>query len=62
MKIKEILSRILPVKNRYYYSQYGQDKFIIEQLFKRKEEGFFVDISAHDGITLSNTKALEEMG
>ena len=61
MKIKEILSRILPVKNRYY-SQYGQDKFIIEQLFKRKEEGFFVDIGAHDGITLSNTKVLEEMG
>ena len=45
-----------------FYSQYGQDKFIIENFFKNKTTGFYVDIGANDGINLSNTKTLEEIG
>jgi FkbM family methyltransferase len=42
-----------------YYSQLGQDKFI-DDFFSQKENGFFLDIGAHDGVTLSNTYFLEK--
>lgn len=42
-----------------YYSQNGQDELIIK-LFKHKENGFFLDIGAYDGIYFSNSLALEE--
>jgi FkbM family methyltransferase len=45
-----------------YFSQNGQDEFLIEEVFKSKNEGFFVDIGANDGITFSNTYALEKKG
>ena len=45
-----------------YYSQDGQDKFLIEELFKDKKNGFYVDIGANDGVNLSNTKILEDIG
>lgn len=45
-----------------YYSQDGQDKFLVEELFKNKLSGFYVEIGANDGITLSNTKVLEDIG
>lgn len=43
-----------------YYSQYGQDIFVTQELFPGKTGGFFVDIGAYDGITLSNTYYLEK--
>ena len=43
-----------------YYSQSGQDKWIVETLFPGKRSGVFVDIGAHDGITFSNTYFLEK--
>lgn len=42
-----------------YYSQLGQDKFI-DEFFKNKENGVFIDVGAHDGETGSNTLFLEE--
>lgn len=42
-----------------FKSQHKQDEFIINY-FKGKREGVFVDIGAHDGITLSNTYVLEK--
>lgn len=42
-----------------FHSQYAQDKFISETYFKGDFKGFFVDIGAHDGITLSNTYFFE---
>lgn len=45
-----------------YYSQDGQDKFLYEEIFKDKKNGFFVEIGANDGVTLSNTKFFEDMG
>lgn len=43
-----------------YYSQFGQDKYLNEIIFKNKKNGFFVDIGAHNGIKLSNTKFFED--
>ena len=46
-------------KNSLNKSQYHQDKFI-DFLFKKKENGTFVDIGAHDGISLSNSYFFEK--
>ena len=42
-----------------FKSQHKQDEFIINY-FKGKKNGVFIDIGAHDGITLSNTYVLEK--
>jgi len=42
-----------------YYSQDGQDKFIVE-LLKHKRNGIFLDIGAYDGVEYSNTYYLEK--
>lgn len=43
-------------------SQNGQDKYLIEEIFKSKKDGFFVEIGANDGVKFSNTKTMEDMG
>lgn len=43
-----------------YHSQYGQDKFVVEQILDYRRDGVFVDIGAHDGATFSNTLFIEE--
>ena len=45
-----------------YYSQYGQDRFMNETFFHNQSDGVFIDIGAHNGISLSNTKFFEELG
>lgn len=42
------------------YSQFGQDVFLAD-FFQQKRKGIFVDIGAHDGITLSNTYMFEKI-
>lgn len=42
-----------------YFSQYGQDEFIDKVVLNKKWKGFFVDIGAHDGISLSNSYFFE---
>lgn len=44
-----------------YYSQIGQDKFINEH-FKGKTDGTYLDIGAGDGKLFSNTLFFEELG
>ena len=45
----------------YYYSQYGQDAFLEEFIFKGKlKEGFFVEAGAADGVLDSNTLVSQE--
>jgi len=43
-----------------YYSQKGQDEWVIEEVFQRKRGGYFLDLAASDGIYLSNTYVLEQ--
>lgn len=45
-----------------YYSQYGQDKWLNENLFKNKKDGFFIEVGADNGIRNSNTKFFEDLG
>jgi FkbM family methyltransferase len=45
-----------------YYSQFEQDKFVYENYFQNKTDGYFVDIGAHDGTTFSNSRFFEELG
>ena len=42
-----------------YYSQYKQD-YLIDFLFSKKQNGFFLDIGAHDGISFSNSYFFEK--
>lgn len=43
-----------------YYSQVGQDRYLNEFVFKDKKDGFFVEIGAHDGYTISNSYFFED--
>jgi len=42
-----------------YFSQFGQDKLVAEQLAPGIRNGLFVDIGAYDGVSFSNTVYLE---
>lgn len=43
-----------------YYSQYEQDKIVYERYFLNSTPGVFVDVGAHDGISLSNSYFFEK--
>jgi FkbM family methyltransferase len=45
---------------RRYYSQKGQDRWLIERVFYKRKQGYFVDVGAGDGRTHSNTYVLEK--
>lgn len=42
-----------------YYSQIRQDEFLNKVVFNNKKNGYFIDIGAHDGKTLSNSLFFE---
>lgn len=46
--------------NTKYFSQYKQDEFIDKVLFNKKQNGFFIEIGAHDGISFSNSLFFEK--
>lgn len=46
--------------NIEYKSQFGQDKFIIENIFGGMTHGYFMDIGAGDGKMISNTWIMEK--
>ncbi len=46
--------------NLKYHSQYGQDRFLDTEIFKGKENGFFIEIGAYDGIRFSNSLFFEK--
>jgi FkbM family methyltransferase len=62
MLILLLLGNSLLAEAIEYVSQYGQDKYFVEELFKDKRDGFFIDVGAGDGHTLSNTEVLEKLG
>lgn len=43
-----------------YYSQNNQDKYLEEEIFKGYKNGFFVDVGAHDGLSINNTLYFEK--
>lgn len=43
-----------------FYSQYGQDKYLDEVIFRGKREGVFIEFGASDGIRFSNTYYFEK--
>jgi len=43
-----------------FKSQYGQDEYLNSNIFKNKKNGVFVDIGAHNGVSLSNTYFFEK--
>ncbi len=45
-----------------FYSELGQDKWVLERVFPGVRNGFFVDVGSADGTYISNTKALEQRG
>ena len=47
-------------EEKEWYSQYGQDKWVVDTHLNYKENGYFVDIGAGNGIFLSNTYYLEK--
>jgi FkbM family methyltransferase len=44
-----------------FRAQFGEDR-VLWQVFRQKREGFFIEIGAYDGVHLSNTFFLEQMG
>lgn len=42
-----------------FCGQYLQDQYIYENFFKNRKGGVFIDIGAHDGVSLSNTLFFE---
>jgi len=42
-----------------FYSQHGQDEFVLNNFFRGKRGGVFVDVGAYDGETYSNTLFFE---
>ena len=46
-------------KYTWALSQAGQDQWVFGETFNEQTKGFFLDIGAHDGITISNTYVLE---
>lgn len=56
--IKTFLKRCL-YKHSLAASQAGQDFWVYAEAFNEKKGGYFLDIGAHDGLTLSNTYILE---
>jgi FkbM family methyltransferase len=43
-----------------FSSQYNQDKYLEENIFKSYKNGFFMDVGAHDGISINNTLFFEK--
>jgi FkbM family methyltransferase len=43
-----------------FYSQCGQDRFLLENFFRGKRGGVFVDVGAYDGERFSNTLFFEQ--
>lgn len=59
-KLSETLPKVyVPWGNLDYYSQYGQDR-LVDDYFKKKVGGSFIEIGAYDGIKFSNTYFFEK--
>lgn len=55
-----LFSMAFAQETRHFYSQFGQDQFLNENIFRNKKNGIFVEFGAHDGIHLSNSYFFEK--
>lgn len=44
-----------------FRAQFGEDR-VLWELFRQKRDGYFIEVGAYDGVSLSNTYFLEQMG
>lgn len=44
-----------------FKAQFGEDR-VLWDVFRARRTGFFIEVGAYDGVTLSNTYLLEQMG
>ena len=49
-------------KERTYFGEIGQDKWVLETMFPDVTDGFFVDVGSGHGTIGSNSKRLEQRG
>jgi FkbM family methyltransferase len=59
--LRNYFSYIKTFGKHTYTGEYSQDR-IAYLYFKRKTDGFFIDIGAHDGISGNNTYIFEQIG
>jgi len=52
----------LEAVDEVYYSQVGQDEFILKNIFPDKIDGVIIDIGANDGVKFSNSLKFEQRG
>lgn len=52
--------RVKGIYKKQFIGLAGQDKWVIEEVFHKKKNGFFLDIGAYDGFYGSNTYILEK--
>lgn len=43
-----------------FHSQFGQDNYLEQNIFKGYKNGVFMDVGAHDGVSLNNTLYFEK--
>lgn len=61
-KLDRALRNVLFISKSWaqgYCSQFGQDKWVIEEMLRGRRNGFFLDLGASDGWLCSNTYVLE---
>ncbi len=56
--LKSVIKRCLQ-PHSYQLSQGGQDLWVFGEVFNEKRGGYFLDLGAHDGVSISNTYLLE---
>ena len=44
-----------------FRAQFGEDR-LLWQIFRERSTGYFIEVGAYDGVQLSNTYFLEQMG
>lgn len=61
MSITPSISRTPISIEHLFKAQFGEDR-VLWRVFRGRTEGFFIEVGAYDGVNLSNTYFLEQMG
>lgn len=60
LSIYFVIFPVVLTAQQQFYSQHQQDLYLYNHFFKHKYKGTFVDIGAHDGISISNSYFFEK--